>query len=138
MTSKSSSTQAVVDKAQWVYRRFEERRRVAVARLITDELIAEHERQPIGHHSADLQRILNCLRRGPWARRYALLCTIPHREWRLAVLSGRRGDPPQLLEERAFGSESKAHHTVFLRRIAELQQGNRYEKTDHPRIQRQD
>ena len=138
MTSEDSSTQSVVDKTHWVYRRFEERRRAEVTRLITDEIVAEHERQPIGHHSADLQRILNCLRRGPWARRYALLCTKPHREWRLALLSGQRGDPPLLLDEKPFGSESKAHHAVFLRRIAELQLVNHHDYTDYPRIQRQD
>ena len=69
MTNDSASTQAVSDKARLVYRQFEERRRAAVARLITHELIAEHERQPIGHHSADLQLVLNCLRRGSGARR---------------------------------------------------------------------
>ncbi len=88
--------------------------------MITDELIAEHERQPLGQHSDALERVLNYFRRQPIPDKYAIVCTVPDREWRICRLSGRRGVGPALIDDEVFNSEEKAHHAVFLRRIRDL------------------
>jgi hypothetical protein len=41
-----------------------------------------------------------------------LVCTRPHQEWRLAQITGKRSDPPQLLEQ-TFTSLEEAERAVF-------------------------
>ena len=48
---------------------------------------------PVGLHSAGLQRVLNVFRGEPLAGKYVLVEIEPHRQWRLARLTGERGRP---------------------------------------------
>lgn len=93
--------------------------------LLTDELIAEHERNPLGQHSDALERVLNYFRRAPVADKYAIVCTKPDREWRICRMNARRGETPPVVGDEVFDSEAAAHHGVFLRRVRELRQGGR-------------
>ena len=56
---------------------------------------------PVGHHSADLQQMLNVVRADPFPGKYVLLCTKPHREWVLgrSERGARRPWPVEVLEE---------------------------------------
>lgn len=88
---------------------------------IDDELIQEHEGQPIGQHSDDLQRVLHYFRRQPPHGKYIIAEVERNEEWCLGVLSGERGEPPELLRDTTFESLEAAQHAVFTRRVEELQ-----------------
>ena len=76
-------------------------------------LAREFRDDPFGHHSPELTRILNVMRAGPMDGKYCLVCTRPHAEWRLAVLSGRRGVAPRVEHNRVFHSLAEAEWAVF-------------------------
>lgn len=78
-------------------------------------LIAEFKQQPIGHHSPDLQRLLNRMRGAPMADKFCLVVVTPNREWQLAKTSGVRGTPLKMLEQR-FTSMADAEWYVFRQR----------------------
>jgi branched-chain amino acid transport system permease protein len=90
--------------------------------LVTDDLIAEHERKPLGQHSDALERVLNYFRRAPQSGKYIGVCTKPWEEWRIGVLSGVRGVPPTILADERFVSEDELQHGIFLRRVRDLMQ----------------
>ena len=86
-------------------------------RLVPDDrrLIEEFRKKPIGHHSPDLQRLLNRLRGAPMADKFCLVVIKPNREWQLAKTSGVRGKPFKMLEQR-FTSMAAAEWYVFRQR----------------------
>jgi hypothetical protein len=77
------------------------------------EVVAEFRQNPIGHHSPNLQRVLNALRGGPLKGKYVLVCTKPFAEWTLARHPGGRGQPVELLREHTFASREEAEWAVF-------------------------
>jgi hypothetical protein len=82
-------------------------------------LAQEFHDSPIGHHSANLQRVLNVLRGGPLKGKYVLVCTIPHKKWQLATLSGERGKPVNLVPNIFFSDLKQAEWDIFRRRWEE-------------------
>lgn len=68
---------------------------------------------PLGPHSAALQRIVTRMRDTEAAGRYVLVTRVPYEEWGLAQLSGRRGVDLTLLEDHVFTSIEDAERTVF-------------------------
>ena len=78
-------------------------------------LIEEFKRNPIGHHSAALQRLLNRLRGAPTTDKFCLVVVKANREWQLAKTSGVRGKPIKLLEQR-FTTMADAEWYVFRQR----------------------
>lgn len=112
------------DKSHQVYAQWVQAMRRRVRELITPELIAEHERKPLGQHSDALERVLNFFRRAPQRGKYAVLCTVPFAQWRIVVLSGNRGARPTPLDDRVFDSEEAALHAVFVRRVADLDESS--------------
>jgi len=76
-------------------------------------LVEEFRAKPIGHHSADLQKLLNVFRGAEMAEKYVLVCTKPHEEWTLAQFSGGRGDRIRLLRNQVFHSIHEAEWEVF-------------------------
>jgi branched-chain amino acid transport system permease protein len=103
-----------------VYKAWDARMRARIRALITDDLIAEHRRKPLGQHSDALERVLNYLRRQPQAQKYIIVCVRPWEEWRIGVLSGVRGVAPTISSEERFTSELEAEHGVFVRRVRDL------------------
>lgn len=83
----------------------------AKERLIT--LAREFMATPIGKHSVDLERLLLKFRSGPIAGRLVVICLTPHKEWLLGRLSGRRGDPIDLVDKTIFHSIDDANRQVF-------------------------
>ncbi|MBX6321320.1 MAG: hypothetical protein IRY94_05795 [Rhodospirillaceae bacterium] len=80
----------------------------------SDRAVAEEfRRRPIGKHSPALQRVLNAMRTGPLAGKYVLVATRPHREWMLAQLPERPGQPIKLHPNRIFHSIEEAEWEVF-------------------------
>jgi branched-chain amino acid transport system permease protein len=79
-------------------------------------LAEEFRRNPIGHHSANLQCILNLFRGEPLAGKYVLVCIKPHEEWQLGILSGVRGQAVELLRGHVYRDLKEAEWAVFKRR----------------------
>jgi branched-chain amino acid transport system permease protein len=103
--------------------------------LLTDPakrqaLIAEHRRNPVGmpgkggkaavQHSDDLARVIDKFRRAPQAGKYVRVCVVPHKEYAIGVLSGVRGKPVKILENKTYMSEDECEHAIFVRRIDDL------------------
>jgi hypothetical protein len=75
---------------------------------LADEFMAN----PFGRASPELQRVLMVFRGEPAEGKYVLICTRPHQEWTLAQITGKRGDPPKLLDQK-FTSLEEAERAVF-------------------------
>ena len=67
---------------------------------------------PVGRHSAGLQHILNVFRGEPLAGKYVLVEVEQHAKWRLARLTGVRGEPIPLLDQ-YFTDLTDAERAVF-------------------------
>lgn len=90
--------------------------------LITTEILEEHKKNPIGHHSDELETVLVFLRR--WFNRtkgkYVLVCTKHDGwtgKWCIGEMSGVRGVPPKIFSDECFDSREAAEHGVFLKRL---------------------
>jgi branched-chain amino acid transport system permease protein len=110
----------MTDRQLQVFESWDRRQRRLVRELITDELIEEHRRDPLGDHSDALRRVLTYFRRQPQAGKYVIVATRPWEEYAIAVLSGVRGEAPLLLEDEVFPTEREALHAVFERRVRDL------------------
>jgi hypothetical protein len=76
-------------------------------------LFEEFKARPVGHHSPELQKVLNLFRRGSIEGKYVLVCTKPHQEWVLAQLPMRRGGRVKIHHNRIFHSLKEAELEVF-------------------------
>lgn len=111
----------VHDKQELYYRRFNKRLRERLKRLITPELIEEHRSDPLGHHSDALARVLNYFRRGEMADKYVVHRMVPAEErFRILAVSGERGMPPRVVDDREYTNIKEAYHAVFLLRVNDL------------------
>lgn len=115
----------MIDRQQQVYEDWDRKMRVRLRSLITDELIAEHERMPLGQHSDTLERVLAYFRRQPTPGKYVVVATEPWHEYRIGVLTGERGKPARIIGVETFATEEAAMHGVFLRRIHDLTEEGR-------------
>ena len=82
-----------------------------------DRIYAEEfRRNPIGHHSPGLNRILTLFRGEPVEKKDVLVCVQPHREWWLGQLSGHRGRPIRIIRDKCFRNLWDAEWEIFKRR----------------------
>ena len=81
--------------------------------------IEEFRKMPIGHHSPELQVILNELRGLPMENKHCLVCTTPNTEWQLARTTGVRGKPVKMLSKK-FTKLEDAEWYVFKQRWKQL------------------
>jgi hypothetical protein len=88
---------------------------------ISEELIQEHGKNPIGQHSDDLMRVLVYFRRQPIPGKLVLIETEKGREWKIGRLSGERGIAPEIEDDRSFSSQEEAEHELFVTRVEELE-----------------
>jgi hypothetical protein len=111
----------VSDRQLVYYDAFDRRIRAQLRELVTDAVIEEHRRRPLGQHSDALERLLNYFRRGGLAGKFGLLQRDQGRaEYRIVVFPGVRGAPATVEEAPVYDSLNAAYHAVFLRRIASL------------------
>jgi branched-chain amino acid transport system permease protein len=109
------------DKQEVYYRRFHKRLRDHLKTLITDELIEEHRRAPVGKHSDNLNRVLNHFRRGEMADKYAIMRQPEgFHKYKIVAFSGVRGAPPRLVDDKLYEDLNDAYHAVFLLRVNDL------------------
>lgn len=111
---------APADRDRIALAMWDQRMRAALRPLITKKIIAEHKRDPLGHHSDALSRVLNYIRRRAPYGKCVVVCTRPFKQWRVARVTGVRGQQPAFVDDRTFSSEAKAVHAAFLLRIEEL------------------
>lgn len=76
-------------------------------------LAEEFRANPLGPHSAELQKVLNVMRWEPIEGKYVLVNTVPHREWCLAQLPARRGIPVTLHRDVTFTDLGEAEWHIF-------------------------
>ena len=102
------------------WRRYDKMQRDYLKTLVSDELIDEHRRCPLGQHSEPLERLLLYFRRQPQVDKYAIVAVEPFKAYRIVALSGHRGVAPRVVEDKTYGSQEEAYHGVFLRRVQDL------------------
>lgn len=112
----------MIDRQAQVYADWDAKQRERIKGLVTDVLVEEHRRRPLGPHSDDLMRVLQYFRRQPQPGKYIIVATRPWQEYRIGVLSGVRGEPAAILESETFTTEEAAMHGVFLRRVRDLRE----------------
>jgi branched-chain amino acid transport system permease protein len=108
------------DRQVLVFEDWDRKQRERIRALVNAALIEEHARKPLGQHSDALERVLAYFRRQPHAGKYIIVATEPWQEYRIAVLSGRRGELPAILDDDTYATEEAAMHGVFLRRLRDL------------------
>jgi hypothetical protein len=77
---------------------------------------------PHGGIQEDMQldRVLIRMRAQPphaFGGKLIIVCTKREQEWRIARLSGVRGVPPALVDDRVFTDEQEAQHEIFRMRL---------------------
>jgi len=108
------------DQDEICRRRFETVQRDFLRTLVTPEIIEEHRQSPQGQHSEALERLLIYFRRRPQVGKYAIAAVEPFKAYRIVALSGHRGVPPRMVEDKTYASQTEAYHGVFLRRVQDL------------------
>ncbi len=108
------------NKDQIYFRRFDKMQRDFLKTLVSDEVIEEFRRKPLGQHSEALERLLNYFRRQPQNDKYAVMAVEPFKAYRIVALSGHRGVAPRLVEDKIYPSAEEAYQGVFRRRIQDL------------------
>ena len=108
------------DKSLIAGRVFESSLRDRLRGWINPEIIAEHERKPLGQHTDHLERILNYFRQAPIPDKYAVYTEVPFQKYRVVALSGLPGVPPRIVDDKTYPTLDAAYHAVFLRRINDL------------------
>jgi branched-chain amino acid transport system permease protein len=79
------------------------------------KVVEEFRRNPIGRHSPQLQRVLNLFRGAPMEDKYVLITRIPHKEWVLGQMTGKRGEPIRMTNQ-VFHNIEEAEWYVFRQR----------------------
>ena len=76
-------------------------------------LAAEFKATPLGHHSAELQKLLRIFRTLPVPGKHALLRASHERSWVLVEFNGRKGEPLTVHRDRTFTDWNEAEWAVF-------------------------
>lgn len=110
----------IADKSRIAQRRYDKRSRDHLKTLVTPAVMDEHRRQPYGQHGDALMRLLAYFRAQSLVDKYALRADQPFHRYRLIALSGVRGVPPRLVDDKTYASLEEAYHAVFLKRCQDL------------------
>ncbi len=108
------------DKDVLYFLRFDKMQRDYLKGLICPEIIEEHRRQPLGQHSAALERLLMYFRRAPMDDKYALHRNSATGKFKIIAFSGERGVSPRVVEDREYDSIGDGYHAIFMRRVHDL------------------
>ena len=112
-----SNTALPADRQLLAYVRFTEELTARMRPLISEDLIEEHRRQPLGQHSDTLMRLLNIFRRIP---AYALYSRTPCREFQVIRLPVQEGSQPTPIDDVVYTNQNEALHAVFLRNLEDF------------------
>lgn len=79
------------------------------------------------HEQMDLAKVLvrmRAMQPGAYGGKYVVICTEPDRQWRVGRLTGIRGQPPRLVNDKVYTDENEIQHDIFLMRL------DQYPETD--------
>ena len=111
----------IYDKQEIYYRRFNKRLRDHLKTLITPELVKEHKDAPQGKHSDQLSRVLNFFRRGEMPDKYVIMRLKEGQDkYSVMAVSGVKGTPPRVVDDKIYENLNEAYHAVFLLRVNDL------------------
>ena len=104
-----------------VYREyFDKKQKKYIKTLVCEEVIQEHENTPHGQHSEPLSRLLHFFSSAPQKNKYAIKHDRKSNSFKIIALSGVRGEPPRVVDDKEFKMIEDAYHGVFLKRISDL------------------
>jgi hypothetical protein len=101
---------------------FHERRKTIVHKMISAELIAEHQQNPRGNsatHSRELGEVLRYIRNIPTTGKIFIYAVRPFQEYRLARMC-EPGGTTEMMGNEIYATENDAAHAVFMARLKEL------------------
>ena len=110
------------DKFQDWYAYWNEERRKALVKLMTDEVIEEHRANPTGYrkfHSPALQEILNYMHTQPVLGKYYIYTARDWQDYRIARIEPL-GQGVRLIGDQSYDTEEEAMHGVFLLRVKDI------------------
>ena len=110
----------VQDKDELAFRRYDKNQRDFLKTLVTDEVIEEFKKNPLGQHSEPLERLLTYFRRQPQVDKYAIKCIEPFKAYQIVALSGQPRVAPRIVEDKIYPCQEDAYVGVFMRRIQDL------------------
>lgn len=90
------------------------------------------------HEDFVLNRVLLRMRAKPAKNKLVVICTKIEKEWRIGHLSGVRGVPPILADDRIFNDEQEVQHAIFLMRLEEMAESDGYPEHFHEGWKRRD
>lgn len=79
------------------------------------------------HEQMDLAKVLvrmRAMQPAAFGGKYVVICTEVDKEWRIGRLTGVRGQPPRLVEDKVYDDENEIQHAIFLLRL------DQYPETD--------
>ena len=88
--------------------------------VISDEIIEEHRKNPLGRHSEPLERLLHYFRSAPHPGKYVIKKDEKSRKFHVAQLSGLRATPLKEVSEVEYDTALEVYHEIFLRRVREV------------------
>jgi branched-chain amino acid transport system permease protein len=104
-----------------IYRElFRKKQREYLRTVISDEIIEEHRKRPLGQHSEPLERLLLYFRTAPLKNKYVIKRDGISHKFRIARLSGEQYAPLKEISQVEYETSNEAYHEVFLRRVREL------------------
>ncbi len=106
-----------------VYRQYHDKmQKKFLKTLVCDEVIEEYKNNPLGQHSEPLARLMHFFSSTPQQGKYALKRDQQSGTFKMIILSGKRGEPPRIVENVEYKTLKEAYHGVFLKRIEDLMQ----------------
>ena len=84
------------------------------------DLAREFRANPRGPHGEELRRVLHRMRTTPLRGRYCAIVKEPFESWVIGRLSGVRGAPPEVFEDRVFTDLDEVEWEVFRLRWKQL------------------
>ena len=115
----SKGVPLVANSDEHFYNYFNAKQREYVWQVLSDDLIEEYRRQPLGRHSEPLERVLAYFRRLPISQQYALK---QERDgtYRMISMSGRKGVAPKLVSNEIYQTTQDGYFGIFLRQIKDM------------------
>ena len=107
------------DADQHAFAYFSAKPREYLKSVLSDEIIDEYCRSPLGWHSEPLERLLAHFRRLPLGQQYALRRGTDG-GFRMVALSGRRGVRPCDVGPDVFATIEQGYIGIFLKQINDM------------------
>lgn len=122
MTPNDADVPLLARQEAFVAQRFEKNGLERIRPLITQKLVEEHRRNPIGIHSLNLEFVLGYIRRhgNPDMDRLLVFATKPEEEFHILEHPTRAPAKPMTMREKSYPTRAEINHQIFLERLKML------------------